>query len=254
MFERIRKLNLFKKIMLLLMTLMLAVFAFVYAKTVNRVGFLYRNAILVPQEEKGSRTYSGKIEGKEAVFTVSPDKTVTFQHGTKVYGPYGVKEDPAAVPQNSELKERMRGVEIRRGEELVFRGGMLEYYGQRLLFEEDGSSHGEGLIGSGSWVVLDENGNVIDPMEPTASAILSLAFGPTLTHKGDWTGWLCALLICTMAAVLILFEEELFRWSLRFRIRDPEQAEPSEWEIASRYIGPVLFLAIAAGLCFIGLR
>ena len=161
MFERIRKLSGFKKIMLLLMALMLTVFAFVYAKTVNRVGFLYRNAILVPQEENGSRTYSGKIEGKEAVFTVSPDKTVTFQHGGKVYGPYGVKEDPAAVPQSSELKERMRGVEIRRGEELLFRGGMLEYNGQRFLYEEDGSSHGEGVIGSGSGVVLDENGNTI---------------------------------------------------------------------------------------------
>ena len=252
--ERIRRLNGFKKAILLIMVLMLLVFAFIYAKTVNRIGFLYRDVILVPKEENGSRTYSGRIDGEEAVFTVSPDRTVTFQHGSKVYGPYSVTEDPAAVPENSELKARMRGVEIRRGEELLFRGGMLEYNGQRFLYEEDGSSHGEGVIGSGSGVVLDENGNVIDPMAPTATAIVNLAYGLELIHKGNWQGWFFALLLCLVTAVLMLYEEEIFRWQLHFRIRDPEKAEPSEWELASRYIGPILFLLMSLVILIAGLQ
>ena len=251
--ERIRRLNGFKKAILLIMALMLLVFAFIYAKTVNRIGFLYRDVVLVPQEENGSRTYSGRIDGEKAVFTVSPDRTVTFQHGSKVYGPYSVTEDPSAVPESSELKARMRGVEIRLGEEVLFRGGMLEYEKQRVLYDEDGA-HGGLYVSSNSGVVLDKKGNVIDPMAPTDTAVVNLAYGPELMHKGNWRGWFFALLLCLITAVLMLYEEELFRWQLHFRIRDPEKAEPSEWELASRYIGPVLFLLMSLVVLITGLQ
>ena len=46
-----------------------------------------------------------------------------------------------------------------------------------------------------------------------------------------------------------MFADELFRFNLAFRIRDAGRAEPSEWEIAGRYISwavlPVV-LALAA--------
>ena len=42
--------------------------------------------------------------------------------------------------------------------------------------------------------------------------------------------------MCVIAAVSILFADELFRWKMSFRVRDAYDAEPSDWEIAARYI------------------
>ncbi len=77
-------------------------------------------------------------------------------------------------------------------------------------------------------------GNVLDPMEP--SDILNPIAGPELTHKGDWFFWFGGMVICIANAILVLFADELFRWNLAFQIRNPEQAEPSDWAIASRRI------------------
>lgn len=56
-----------------------------------------------------------KSEGNQAGFTVCEDKTVYFQYDGKTYGPYTVREDAAAVPKDSELKDHMVGVELRPG-------------------------------------------------------------------------------------------------------------------------------------------
>ena len=45
-----------------------------------------------------------------------------------------------------------------------------------------------------------------------------------------------AVILSIFTAISILFADEIFRWNLAFRIRNVEQAEPSEWEITSRYI------------------
>ena len=44
--------------------------------------------------------------------------------------------------------------------------------------------------------------------------------------------------------------DELFRWNLSFSIRHPERAEPSDWEIAGRYISWTA-LAVMALIAFI---
>lgn len=56
--------------------------------------------------------------------------------------------------------------------------------------------------------------------------------------------------ICIITADSILFVDELFRFHLWFRIGDVEGAEPSEWEIAVRYISWTI-LPIYAFVCFI---
>lgn len=96
--ERIKALDYRQKWILLIMGVMVLVFSVLYPVTLARVGFSYRDTILVPGEENGSTIYSGKIQGKAASFTVTPDKTVTFHYGDLTYGPYTVKEDPQAVP------------------------------------------------------------------------------------------------------------------------------------------------------------
>ena len=62
------------------------------------------------------------------------------------------------------------------------------------------------------------------------------------------------LLICVVTVISILFADELFRLDISFKIRDVERAEPSDWEIACRYISWTVFPLIAMILFIIGLQ
>lgn len=85
-------------------------------------------------------------------------------------------------------------------------------------------------------IVTEANGRIIDPMEPSASTILDLMGEPKLTHKGEWVSWFWGIAVCIITGISILFADELFRWNLAFQIRNADYAEPSDWEIAGRYI------------------
>lgn len=150
--ERIKRLNWYQKSILIFMLAMALVFAVVYHMTIARVGVLYQNAIFVPAEENGVTVYSGKLRGKQAEFTVSADKTVSFRCDGQTYGPYTVKEDPTARPEDEFGREGMTGVEIRDGEELLFRGGFWQSDGSFWLRNADGSMD----LGMQTYVV--ENG------------------------------------------------------------------------------------------------
>lgn len=249
--DKIKKLNRYQQGILLFMIAMTLIFAVIYLMTIRRVGFEYNDSILVPSLENGTTVYSGKIKGQAAHFTVSEDKTVTFQYGDKTYGPYTAKEDSTAIPKNQELSESMTGVEIRQGDAILFRGGVLDTGDYLWLYNEDGTVDNLGIsyvIGDG--IQMDENGDVIDPMEPSAATILKLMRNPELTHKGNGFAWFGAVLICILNALIILFADELFRWNLAFQIRNAEDAEPTDLEIAGRYLSWMV-LAVAALVIFI---
>ena len=110
--ERIKNLNRYQQIVLVLLAVMLLGFTIAYFLVSSRVGFAYRGAILQPQEENGNIVYAGRISGEDSSFTVTSDKVVTFRYGEKVYGPYTAYEDPTAIPKESEMAEYMSGVEI----------------------------------------------------------------------------------------------------------------------------------------------
>lgn len=82
--EKTKRFNLFQKGVLIFMIVMALVFAVIYPMTISRVGFSFKDKILVPKEENGSVVYSGKLIGEQARFTVSPDKSVVFWHGDKM--------------------------------------------------------------------------------------------------------------------------------------------------------------------------
>jgi hypothetical protein len=218
------------------------------------VGFAYKNSILVPARAGSGTVYSGKIRGKQASFAVSADKTVLFRYGDRTYGPYIVREDPAAIPKDPQLSEAMTGVELRRGEEILFRGGVLSQGGSRLLYNSDGSIAGLGIWMTENGSETDLDGNAVDPMEPGVSEILDLAEGPVLTHKGEWLAWLAGVFVCAVAAVSVLFADELFRWNLSFLVRNAKEAEPADWEITSRYVSWTLLPALALVIFLLGLR
>lgn len=254
--ERIKNLNLYQKSILILMLVMALVFAVLYPVTIARVGYEYKKAILVPSLENGNTVYSGKLKGKQACFTVTEDKTVLFQHGDKSYGPYTAKEDPTAIPKDSEMAEYMTGVELREGDEILFRGGVRDMGDFYWIQNEDGTSDNMVVItyGDSNGIERDENGNIVDPFEPSVSSVLELMHGPELTHKGIGYAWFVAVFICLVNAISILFADELFRWHLSFRVWNADHLEPSDWELAGRYIGWTVLSIMAFVMFVIGLQ
>ena len=253
--KRIKELKKKKKGILAVMAIMALVFASVYSKTISRVGFEYMDTILVPAQENGGTVYSGKIRGQQAQFTVSKDKTVVFRHGDNSYGPYTAKKDPAAIPQDSEMVSSMTGVELRQGETILFRGGVLKTEDIYWLYNEDGTPSNLGFsYVSSDGTKRDANGNEIDPMEPSVSTILELMGRPRLTHQGDRLAWFLAVFLCLINAISILFADELFRWNLAFQIRNADQAEPSDWEITGRYHAWTAIPVMALVVFLMGLR
>ena len=142
--KRFKGLGRYQKGVLLFMAVMVPVFAALYAVTIARVGFAYGNTILVPGHEDGNTVYSGRIQGKQASFTVYADGTVEFRHGDKLYGPYTAREDPSAIPKADSKGEPLggesvTGVELCRREEILFRGCVVDYGNIRWLYNEDGT-------------------------------------------------------------------------------------------------------------------
>lgn len=252
--DRIRDLNRYQKLLLISMALMLVVFTALYAINASRLGWLYADEILVPSEDSGVLTYSGRIRGEDAVFTVSADKTVTFRHGDRNFGPYTVTEDPSAIPEG---RDYMTGVEIREGGRTIFRGGVhvMGSGSDFVLLDENGEIAELTIIGTMSdGLAIDKDGNIVDPVKPTAGTILTLLNGPELTHKGSWAVWFLALIAIALNTVSILFADELFRHGLSFQIRGAERAEPSEWELCRRYISWTMMTVITLMVYLKGLQ
>lgn len=263
--KRFKSLDGFQKGVLLFMAIMILSFAVVYyiPTATSKEGFAYEGTILVPSQENGSTVYSGEIHGQKACFTVSEDKTVVFQYGDKTYGPYTSKEDPTAIPTDEEIAEsteHMTGVELRKGEEILFRGGVLDQEDSYLLYNEDGSLYNDTVITftSSDGIERDQNGDEIDSTEPSAYTILKLMNDPELTSEHQdqykWFMWFMAVLLCVVNTFSILFADELYRFKMSLRIRDVDYAEPSDYEMIRRFFLWIGLTIAALAIFIIGLR
>jgi hypothetical protein len=242
---------LYGKLLLLALMIMALVFGVIYPTVTSRKGVLYNDRILVPGTENGNTIYSAEVNGELWRFTVTPDKVVTFRCGDKEYGPYTVKEDPTAIPKESSMASLMTGVEVRNGEEILFRGGIYDFEGDTFRFNEDGTSADFTITATlGNGTMVDENGKVIDPMEPGAGMILRLVNGPEITHKGHGGCWLLGFFLSVVAGVYILFADELFRLKFIFVADNPEDIEPSSLELGLRPVAWTM-LAVAALVIYI---
>lgn len=228
--ERFWNLSTYKKGILLVLLGLAILFLAVYGIVYSRVGYPYLGEILVPEIVDGNTVYSAEVRGAECTFTVTPDKAVFFRWGGRSYGPFTAKLDPSATPKDHEQRVNMTGFEIREGEEVFFRGAAYAFTEDYFwLVNEDGSDYGpELLVIPDNGIAYDSEGNEIDPMKPSVTTILQMLKGPELSRKGQWPIWFLGVFFSAWAAVSILFEEEIFRWWLSFRILNPERAEPSE--------------------------
>lgn len=253
--ERIRELNRYQRILIILLILMTVVSIPLYAITASRAGYLYCNEIFVPRQENGATLYETEIDHRPCVFTVTAD-TVTLTAGDKTYGPYILREDPTAVPEDHALAPDMTGIVILDGEETFFRGGVSNETKDFWLVSAEG---GHPIIDNitttytADGTEYNMDGTPIDPMEPTPYQIISLLRGPELTHKGDWQLWFMSLIIAIITAVSILFADELFYLSICFQVQNAETAEPTDWHIATRNFGWGLLTFFTAVSYFMGL-
>ena len=252
--EKIKNLNSIQKAILLVMLVMILVFTVVYPKIMSRVGFAYQGTILTLSEDNGVKVYSGKRNGQPISFAVSKDHTIEFHYGDSLYGPYIVKWDPTAVPKGM---GPMEGVELRKGEEVLFRGGIYDADEFYLLYNEDGTINNSSMVSivaDENTIITDEKGKRLDPLEPSVSALVELMKGPELAHKGDRTAWFGGVAICIINTIMILFADELFRLKMAFRIRNVEEVIPSGFEIAGRYIAWSTLTIMALVIFVLGLQ
>ena len=250
--NRFRELERFPKILLIALVLLVVVFAPIYGITASRVGYLHNGEIFVPRQSEGALVYEGQVDGRDSTIIVALD-TVIVNWGSKTYGPYTLREDPTAVPDD-DLAPYMIGIEILEKDTVFFRGGLMDSVDDFHLFNEDPSLYYAFTVTMGDGVEYDMNGNPIDHMKPTPHQIVSLLRGPELTHKGDWMIFLIGVFCAAATAVSILFADELFYLSICFRVENAETAEPSDWYIACRNFSWLLLTIFTGAAFFMGLQ
>lgn len=252
--EQVRGLGLYRKILLAVMAVMLAVFAVIYARVIGQTGFEYKNAILQPASSGDETVYSGRIYGKQASFVVTAEKTVTFQWGEQIYGPYAVTEDPSAIPEERRESDSI-GVEIRNGDQLMFRGGIEEGVDGYWFYREDGTLAGVDFqYVTDDGVIRDENGDEIDLVSPTAEIIWELVNDPQMTHKGQWDIWFLGLFISFINAGAMIFADELYYLRIMPWVRDAENAEPTDFQLGLWRISWAVICVVVLAVLIWGLQ
>lgn len=249
--ERIKALDRFQKGLILTLIALAVIFGVIYGAVSAHKGYWYFDEILRFSAQNGVVTYSGTIDGRACCFTVTDNKTVTFQCGENTYGPYTAKEDPTAIPDG---KDYLTGVQVMEGDSVFFRGGVYQEDADLLIYDEDGGFVFDIVVSSESGFSMDENGNIIDPLAPSAKTVLELMAGPKLESKGIWLVYILSVILSVLTVATIVFADELFRFELSFKVYDASKAEPSDLEIMRRYIGWTVLTVAALVFYILGLR
>ena len=246
--KRFTRLNGLQKAILLAICAMALVFCVLYPVTLARVGYAFRGAILTPARTDAGTVYSGRVHGEAVSFTVDASGAATCRCGGAVFGPYTVREDASAIPAEFlQYDMPATGVELRRGDAVIFRGCLRDNGEYRMLYDENGDLDDLSLS-------FSDSEQTTAAEEPTAFELLALLVDLQPEHKGQWALGALGLLVCAVTAASILYADELFRWDLSFRVRDPEAAEPSDWELASRYFTWIVLPMLALVMFVMGLR
>ena len=248
------EMNWYRRVLLIAMAVEILAFFVAVLAAVNRPGLEYGGTLLYPRTEGETRVYEGKLDWKPVRFTVSPEGAVTYQRGEYDYGPYQVTVDPAAFPGTLGEHDGTSnlGLEIRQGDEVVFRGG---YCPERALSLWDGDGEpgwdmSFSVESSGGEATLYVDGREVTQEEqyaPALSVLAAVALGPELTHRGSLLAWLGVTLIALVNVLQICFPGFFFRLSLWGHVRNVDEAEPSELYVVGEYIE----WAVLALLCLV---
>ena len=267
----------YRRAMLLATAGILAIFAVLYPIANTQKGLVYGDDFYRVKTVDSAKVYigvdhgqqnfytsginirGGNGEGKKTAYTVSQTPEgyrMECQVEGESFGPYTLKtfplEDFRAAPETATLADfamRLDGgleiIDVATGETL-FRGG----YGLRntytQLISETVTTEGD----SANYMTVDGvkyfNYSPASPEEgPGPYDLVAFSLGAeekALTHHGAGWAYLLGLLVAAINIVSIVWAEELFVWSMSFRVADPESVEPSGWEIFTRHVGWGLFL------------
>lgn len=263
--EKIKKMNLFTKIILGLMVVLPVVFAIVYIIETSKMGYEYMNSLLIKSEQDGNTVYSGKLGNKNASFTVSGGNTLVYKYGDTTYGPYVLREDTTMVSSLSDFQKsllsndcKLMGVELTNNNEVIFRGSVFhetindgeEYF---YVFDEKGSVIELGGYYETNHIVKDANGDLIGPTEPSITEVLHLIIAPQLRNKGNRDMWFVGTFIVILNIISIYFAENLFRFDMSLKTRSAQNVEPSELVIMGRYISWSILTLMAIVVYVVGL-
>lgn len=241
--NRWRALTPFPRIMLCIQAGLLVLFTILYPLLGMQRGIDFQGEFLRQVERGEDTVYTGTLDGKTVELTYTPSGALFYRWGDVEYGPYTLTEDPSALP-TSETMGRVTGVELRLDGEILFRGG---YGGDGLyLVNENGTKlNGLEIVTNGTAYGLDGSRQIYEDGLSITRAISLLLEGPSVRSRVHGEGYFLGTLVVAINAVAILFADELFRWNLRWSIRHPERAEPSEWELFSRGFSWVLLTIVA---------
>lgn len=192
--------------------------------------------------------------GRKIVYTVTPILNsgfmVTCRMGDETYGPYQV-----AAVDLADLSTRVLGFYLDGGMEItnvttgeyLFRGGYIRSSsGYAFLLDENKEGEASSI------------GDFAPPKPkagPDCDDLYHFTFGAeaSMTSRADWTLYFYAFLLAAFNAASILCAEEFFTWSMSFRVADPANVKPSEWELFSRHAGWAVFLFFEGVLLLAGL-
>ena len=244
-----QEMGLYRRILLAVMLAEIVGFLIAYVIVVNRPGLEYSGALLYPHTEGELQIYEGKIDGEPARFAVSPEGEISYQWGEYTYGPWQVVADPTALPDGFRGEN---GLEIRRGDEVIFRG-TYSPHSFNLLIDENGDpvrgTFSVGSVGGGATLYY-VNGREVTREEwykPGLGALARIVLTPELTHQGNLLLWFGTTLIALLNIFQICFPHFFFRLGLQLRVRNVDAVEPSDFYIAMEK----LEWAILAVLCLV---
>ena len=152
---------------------------------------------------------------------------------------------------DSYVPEGLMGVEVRQGDTVLFRGGWdpdpdMTWYS---LYDESGNELSDLSFSAtmGDGTMIGPDGEIITPREqhePTAAGLLRVALAPELVHRGSWLIYTSLTLLAAAGMGYILFYRELFYWNLGFTVKNPKNAEPSDWYVFSSLLGMGIITAV----------
>lgn len=238
-----------------------------YLTVGSQKGFEYGGSFYTLTTVDGTMTYTGNAHewregniiiqsnaGRETVYTVTPifdsGFMVKCQMGKETYGPYQVAAldlaDMSTRVLNFPLDGAMEVTNVTTGERL-FRGGYIHSSdGYAFLLDENKEGEASSI------------GDFAPPKPkagPDCDDLYHFTFGAeaSMTSRADWTLYFYAFLLAAFNAASILCAEEFFTWSMSFRVADPANVEPSEWELFTRHAGWAVFLFFEGVLLLAGL-
>jgi len=244
--NRWRALTPFPRIMLCIQAGLLLLFTALYLSLGIQRGIEFQEQFLRQTKRGEDTVYTGTLDGKTVELTYTPSGALFYRWGDVEYGPYTLTEDPTALPPNAtEKMGKVTGVELRLDGEILFRGGYG--WGGFYLVNEDGTEEYGGIEFTIGKTIYGLDGNQWTHGDGLsfAQAIDLLLEGPPIRSRVDGEGYFLGTLVVVINAVAILFADEIFRWNLRWSIRHPERAEPSEWELFSRGFSWVVLTIVA---------